>query len=80
MNQTKFETLERLDRQVSAMLDKVASLTAQKEGLEADLQATREKLAGTQRDLEATEGLLNEMQSERDDILARVEAILGRLA
>ena len=80
MNQTKFETLERLDRQVSTMLDKVASLTAQNEGLEAALQATREKLTGTQRDLEATEGLLSEMQTERDDILARVEAILGRLA
>lgn len=76
MDLTKFETLE---RRVSSMLDRVASLSHDKDRLEVDLLGTQEKLAATQQELEAAEGLINEMQAEREAILAKVDTILARL-
>lgn len=76
MDLTKFETLE---RRVSSMLDKVASLSSEKDRLEVDLLGTQERLAATQQELEAAEGLISEMQAEREAILAKVDTILARL-
>lgn len=76
MDLTKFETLE---RRVSSMLDKVASLSRDKDKLEVDLLGTQERLAATQQELEAAEGLINEMQAEREAVLAKVDTILARL-
>lgn len=76
MDLTKFETLE---RRVSSMLDKVASLSGEKDRLEVDLLAAQEQLADTRQELEAAEGLISEMQAERESILAKVDTILARL-
>lgn len=76
MDLTKFETLE---RRVSTMLDKVAALSDEKDRLEVDLLGTQEKLAAALQELEAAEGLIGEMQTEREAILAKVDTILARL-
>lgn len=76
MDLSKFETLE---RRVSSMLDRVASLSRDKDQLEVELLGTQERLSATQQELEAAEGLISEMQAEREAILAKVDAILGRL-
>lgn len=76
MDLTKFETLE---RRVSSMLDKVAALSQDKDHLEAELLGAQERLAATRQELEAAEGLINEMQAEREAILAKVDTILARL-
>lgn len=76
MDLTKFETLE---RRVSTMLDKVVALSEEKDRLEVDLLGTQEKLAETTQELEAAEGLIGEMQTEREAILAKVDTILARL-
>ncbi len=76
MDLSKFEALE---TRVSGMLDKLGQLTRQKEELEENLMETQDKLSDTAKELEAAESLINEMQAEREAILAKVDAILGRL-
>ncbi len=69
MDLSKFETLE---GRVSAMLNKMSALSRKNEELEQGLSAAR-------RELEAAEGLINELQTEREAILNKVDAILGQL-
>ncbi len=69
MDLSKFETLE---NRVSAMLNKMSVLSRKNEELENSLLAAK-------RELEAAEGLINELQSEREAILTKVDAILGQL-
>lgn len=69
MDFSKFEALE---SRVSAMLGKVSELTRQKGELEASLDAKA-------KELEAAEALIGELQAEREEILGRVDALLGRL-
>jgi len=76
MDLSKFEALE---TRVSGMLDKLGKLTRQKEELEENLMETQDKLSDTAKELEAAESLISEMQAEREAILAKVDAILGRL-
>jgi len=71
--------LAELENRVSAMLDKMAALTSNKEKLETDLSETRNGLKNTQADLDAAETLIKELQVEREAILARVDAIIQRL-
>lgn len=69
MDLSKFETLE---SRVSAMLGKMSVLSRKNEELESNLLAAK-------RELEAAESLINELQSEREAILTKVDAILGQL-
>ncbi|UQZ88684.1 hypothetical protein C4J81_05485 [Deltaproteobacteria bacterium Smac51] len=69
MDLSKFEALE---GRISAMLDKMSTMSQKNEELENSLLATK-------RELEAAESLINELQAERDAILDRVDTILGRL-
>ncbi len=69
MDLSKFETLE---SRVSAMLGKMSALSRKNEELENNLMAAK-------RELEAAESLINELQSEREAILTKVDAILGQL-
>jgi septal ring factor EnvC (AmiA/AmiB activator) len=71
--------LAELENRVSAMLDKMAALTRNKEKLETDLSETRNGLKNTQADLDAAEALIKELQAEREAILTRVDAIIQRL-
>lgn len=76
MDLTKFEALE---NRVTTMLNRVAALTKSNEKLEESLTETRGVLQKTQADLEAAESLIKEMQTEREAILDKVDAIIQRL-
>ena len=76
MDLKKFEELE---KRVSAMLDRLASLTRYNEKLQADLTEAKDELKNTQADLEAAQHLIGEMQAEREAALARLDSIIGRL-
>lgn len=69
MDLSKFETLE---NRVAAMLNKMSVLSRKNEELE-------NTLLGAKRELEAAESLINELQTEREAIVSRVDAILGQL-
>lgn len=69
MDMSKFDTLE---SRVSAMLNKMSTVSRKNEELE-------NSLLGAKRELEAAESLISELQSEREAILAKVDAILGQL-
>ena len=71
--------LAELENRVTAMLDRLAVLTKSNEKLAADLTETRNGLKSTQEDLDAAEGLIKELQAEREAILDRVDAIIQRL-
>jgi peptidoglycan hydrolase CwlO-like protein len=71
--------LAELENRVTAMLDKLAVLTKSNEKLAADLTETKNGLKSTQEDLDAAEGLIKELQAEREAILDRVDAIIQRL-
>ena len=71
--------LAELENRVTAMLDRLAVLTKSNEKLTADLAETRGGLKNTQEDLGAAEGLIKELQAEREAILDRVDAIIQRL-
>jgi len=76
MDLTKLAELE--DR-VTAMLDRLAALTKNNEKLQTDLTETKNGLKNTQADLDAAETLIKELQTERETILTRVDAIIQRL-
>jgi uncharacterized protein involved in exopolysaccharide biosynthesis len=69
MDLSKFEALE---NRISAMLNKMSVVSRKNEELETTL-------LGTKRELEAAESLIAELQTEREAILARVDALLDRL-
>jgi septal ring factor EnvC (AmiA/AmiB activator) len=71
--------LAELEKRVTAMLDRLTDLTETNEKLEADLTETKNGLRNTQADLDAAEGLIKELQTEREAILSRVDAIISRL-
>jgi chromosome segregation ATPase len=71
--------LAELENRVTAMLDKMSALTKNNEKLTADLTEARSWLKNTQADLDAAEGLIKELQAEREAILTRVDAIIQRL-
>jgi len=76
MDFSKFEVLE---SRVSAMLTKLTSLTDENERLTASLAETRFKLAEAQKDIETAEGIVRELEAERDVIGSRIDAILQKL-
>lgn len=76
MDMSKFEALE---GRVTAILNKVADLTQKNSDLTDTLHETQDMLAGTQKELDAAESLIAEMQTEREAILAKVDLILDRL-
>lgn len=76
MDFSKFESLE---NKVAAMLDRLSALTARNAALEAELGEKDRQLQAARNDLGAAEGLLKEMETEKTDILARVDAILAKL-
>jgi peptidoglycan hydrolase CwlO-like protein len=76
MDISKFETLE---GRVTAILNKVSELTKKNSDLTDNLHKTQDTLAGTQKELDAAESLIAEMQAEREAILAKVDIILDRL-
>jgi chromosome segregation ATPase len=57
--------LAELENRVNAMLDRLAALTKNNEKLQSDL--------------DAAEALIQELQTEREAILARVDTIIQRL-
>jgi len=71
--------LAELENRVNAILDRLAVMTKNNEKLEADLTETRNGLKDTRADLDAAEALIKELQTEREAILARVDAIIQRL-
>jgi chromosome segregation ATPase len=71
--------LAELENRVNAMLERLAALTKNNEKLEVDLAETRNGLKNTQADLDAAETLIKELQTEREAVLARVDAIIQRL-
>ena len=71
--------LVELENRVNAMLDRLTALTKSNEKLSADLAETKSGLKNTQADLDAAEGLIKELQTEREAILARVDTIIQRL-
>ena len=76
MDLSKFEALE---ARVSAVLGKVADLNKKNSDLTDNLHETQDMLANTQKELDAAESLIAEMQAEREAILAKVDLILERL-
>ena len=71
--------LAELENRVNAMLERLAALTKNNEKLEVDLAETRNGLKNTRADLDAAETLIKELQTEREAVLARVDAIIQRL-
>jgi septal ring factor EnvC (AmiA/AmiB activator) len=71
--------LAELENRITAMLDRLAAMTKNNEKLEADLTETKNGHKNTQADLDAAEGLIKELQAEREAILDRVDAIIQRL-
>jgi chromosome segregation ATPase len=71
--------LAELENRVNAILDRLAVMTKNNEKLEADLTETRNGLKDTRADLDAAEALIKELQTEREAILSRVDAIIQRL-
>lgn len=71
--------LAELENRVTAMLDRLAALTKNNEKLQADLAESKNGLKNTQADLDAAEALVQELQTEREAILARVDTIIQRL-
>lgn len=76
MDMSKFEALE---GRVTAILNKVSELTQKNADLTDTLHETQDMLAGAQKELDAAESLIAEMQAEREAVLSKVDLILERL-
>lgn len=76
MDFSKFEVLE---GRVSAMLTKLTSVTDENERLTASLTETRLKLAEAQKDIETAEGIIRELEAERDVVGSKIDSILQQL-